>query len=283
MTTLQKSFCDVLANAENQTSKIRACHSTAIEDINKLKEAFDELRNKKIDEADTIKAEDSKKIESVNATCKVVMEEIDDALSGLDMLPEIQNKENAFITMFRIRNHSDMIKASLTPLKEDTEIRRYSFVPDEKLRSMLSKLENIGEFSHESNKRDTEEQKSKTPHHVKDIDVKCSGETGCSITGVVILSPDKLLIADGNNKNLKIVDTKQDNTLSKLLLKDSPWTLVKITDQRVVVTLRDTKKIMIVSTSGNSLSIKKELLVSGQCRGVAYNEHDQTLINCDIC
>ena len=98
-------------------------------------------------------------------------------------------------------------------MKSDNRVREYKFVPDAKLKVLLSELKVLGHLiglpSSQTDDSATtsvniSQQKAKKPTYVKDITV--SDQT-LSIHGSVMLPNNHMLITDNKNQKVKLIDT----------------------------------------------------------------------------
>lgn len=99
---------------------------------------------------------------------------------------------------------------------------------------------------------------NKTMHNfIKDINVKVNeDEMECFIMKMTMLTTDTLVVADFNNKSLKIVDLTANVVKDRLKLEAHPIGLSMICKDQVAVVLEKKCKIQIVSVSQRLLVIK---------------------------
>ncbi|XP_052782126.1 uncharacterized protein LOC128218489 [Mya arenaria] len=103
-----------------------------------------------------------------------------------------------------------------------------------------------------------------------DISVKTKGDTSdCFLTSAALLPGNRLLLVDCANYSLKLVDTENNQLVSKVKLTDEPWDLCLLPGDRAAVTLRGKKKIQFLSTQGN-VTLQDVVKIDGQCFGIDF-------------
>lgn len=115
--------------------------------------------------------------------------------------------------------------------------------------------------------------------HKEDINVRLKSDPKmCDISGCVLLSPSKLLLADFKNKKLKVVDTQTKTVTEEKTLDSGPYDITLLPEHQIAVTMPDKKEIAIMTTAGE-LSTVNRIPVNRQCRGITYNE-DRLYLAC---
>jgi len=88
---------------------------------------------------------------------------------------------------------------------------------------------------------------------------------------MAVLPSCNLLIADGENQSLKVVDVQTGRLLSHLHLPSEPLSLCLLPGDRAAVLQPDQKIIQIINTSTDQLKLLEYVNVEGDCRGgLAY-------------
>ncbi|XP_052817863.1 E3 ubiquitin-protein ligase TRIM71-like [Mya arenaria] len=104
-----------------------------------------------------------------------------------------------------------------------------------------------------------------------DIPVQTSQDQKTSwISGSALLSSGLLLLADRNNKNVKLVSIPARTITSNLQVPGRPWDVCVLPGDKAAVTLPHNSMIQLLSTKGGQLSCEKEIKVSPNCRGIAF-------------
>ncbi|KAH3823227.1 hypothetical protein DPMN_125026 [Dreissena polymorpha] len=100
------------------------------------------------------------------------------------------------------------------------------------------------------------------------VSVRINSDTSdCCITGICGLFNGQLVVAD--NERLKLLDL-QYKVISDCHMPDLIWDMCLITPCQVAVAVN--KHIKFVSVNNGQLVIDRELQLSHECRGVAYNQ-----------
>ena len=86
-------------------------------------------------------------------------------------------------------------------------------------------------------------------------------------------------MSDEKNNSVKLVDMKQKKVVSQIRLSTRPWDITKVQSDQLAVTLPSSEKIQFLSVTGTSLSLGREMQVSGECRGIASNQNDRLFVS----
>ena len=104
-----------------------------------------------------------------------------------------------------------------------------------------------------------------------DLNVKTGNDKiRCWITGIAQLDDDHLVVADCNNKSVKILHIKKEKIKSVMNLPSKPWDVTVVPNDQLAVTLPYHNMIQILTTKSNTLSKAHSLFVEGQCSGISY-------------
>ena len=92
----------------------------------------------------------------------------------------------------------------------------------------------------------------------------------CWITGSAVLSPDRVVVVDGNNKRVKLINTRNSEIVSRLVLSACPKDVAMVTADRVVITLPslDTVQFLSIKKPQETLDIARSFKVEGYCCGI---------------
>ncbi|KAL3864956.1 hypothetical protein ACJMK2_006597 [Sinanodonta woodiana] len=117
---------------------------------------------------------------------------------------------------------------------------------------------------------------------VKDLDrIFCKhpdDESDCCISGCCYLADGKIVLADWNNRCVKLLD-KFFNVVSRLVLPQSPWDVTKIDDEKVAVTVPGEKSVFVLTYVKN-LQIFGSFETRCECWGITFVDH-KFVITCD--
>ena len=101
----------------------------------------------------------------------------------------------------------------------------------------------------------------------------------CEIVGAAFLADDRVVIADMNNKKLKLFDPKFAKAQS-VTLTSEPRGVTVISPTEIAVTLPDESKIQLVSTH-KKLTTTRSILTSLPCYGITKNTNQELVVLCD--
>lgn len=91
------------------------------------------------------------------------------------------------------------------------------------------------------------------------------------ITGMDVISSDRVLLADWENNTLKLVDTTNQTVLSYLELSDKPLDVTCISSNQSAVTIPNKQQIAIISTK-DPLSETRTINMNIKCHGVFFGD-----------
>ncbi|XP_052776791.1 uncharacterized protein LOC128214389 [Mya arenaria] len=90
----------------------------------------------------------------------------------------------------------------------------------------------------------------------------------CRITGCVQISDGRVLVVDGNNEVLKLVDIVHQRIISDVHVNQSAWGIAALPNKEVAVTCD--KTIDIVSYKQDRLATVRSISTKGRCIGIDY-------------
>ena len=92
----------------------------------------------------------------------------------------------------------------------------------------------------------------------------------CWVVDIAVLPSSNLLVADGGNQSVKLVDVLTGCLLSQVQLPGRPCRLCLLPGDRAAVSQPDEKVIQIMSVSTDQLNLLDRVNVEGRCTGLAY-------------
>jgi len=103
--------------------------------------------------------------------------------------------------------------------------------------------------------------------HVADISVKSTKNNyACPISGVALLSVERLVAADWYNGTIKLIDIPNKKIISEFKPEEAPWD-VTVCGGEVAATLPLASKIVFLNCD-NGLVRVRDVRVDGSCRGI---------------
>lgn len=98
-------------------------------------------------------------------------------------------------------------------------------------------------------------------------------KSDCCISGLVIVSRKYIAAIDQLNKSANLIDLVSNKVNHTLNLQSQPRGISRISDDEVVVTIPEKKKLQFLSVSPEGqLTRGREVAVNGQCYGIIYLE-----------
>lgn len=107
---------------------------------------------------------------------------------------------------------------------------------------------------------------------INQITVRTKSDThACHITGCAFISPSRLLLAEYDNKKLKILEINQESVVEEMSLKTSPFDIAILPQNQVAVSLPAKQEILILSTT-SQLTTLRSIPVNRICWGLVYHQ-----------
>lgn len=185
-----------------------------------------------------------------------------------------QNKEQLsqlFITAKRIEPDVQRLQSEIDDIIATSEINYYKFTPSVALETLIKHESCLGEILPV-----TISTVQSNIAFDRKINVKHSDDKKrLYITGISVLSPGKVLLVDGNNDILKLVNTVNQEVTAFLKLSNKPFDVTGIPNNQSAVTLPNKKQIDIISVE-STLTKTKDISLSIRGSGISY--FDETLI-----
>ncbi|XP_053389503.1 uncharacterized protein LOC128552480 [Mercenaria mercenaria] len=219
------------------------------------------------------KSTDKKKtVNKVFETCTTTSLDFKELQSRLQDCKASQQNGQLYITIKQAKSKlkSDEIKEAGRSL-EKTKMQ-YTFEKNEDLENMLSKQNASGKLTLSTVVTSKVRKPIDSFTYKGCINLKTkSDQYGCFITGCVLLSSNKLVVADKDNEKLKVVDIKDKAVIEEIILSSQPWDIAVMPLDQVAVTVPDKKEILIMTTAGKLSTILK-FPVKGECRGIDFHQ-----------
>jgi hypothetical protein len=105
----------------------------------------------------------------------------------------------------------------------------------------------------------------------EDVNVKTSSdEKDCDITGCAVLNTNKLVLADRNNKKIKLISIEKKVVQEEKALNSSPFDIAVMSQNQFAVTMSGSNKIVVMTTD-DKLSCVRSIKVDRVCYCIDYN------------
>lgn len=274
----QNEAKDNLTIAERYKEKALEVIKEERENINKM---LDEQKAKINVEVDELEKEVSDKItEKYTADCNKFQSILDDTESlkkDLEDITPIPNNQQTsldesefFTTIADSQQKLATIKPKVRRASACNEVTKYKFEPKWKNhctgRMTISKLGTILVLDSKKSRAVVE--------NIQDINVRASTEAQtCSIKGMCSMSKHFLVVADSQNKSLKVLKKDNHEIVATVTMPTEPRGVTEVKDNQIAVTLPQSKIIQILQmTKQNNLSKSYSIEVNGICQDIVYNK-----------
>ncbi|XP_053389774.1 uncharacterized protein LOC123566619 [Mercenaria mercenaria] len=276
MDTIIEQCCNKYEDVKKITAKSNSSLTDVLADIKKFRkeinQKLDELKKQAEDAAKAIQQENNNNLKRVETTCHDVTESLKASSETIKHLNTSKQADKLFMEM---KSAEKMIKGYKKCVHQLAayDIKEYNFIPNKSISTLLDKERFLGTFEEKSLKQPSPppavDIKSRQTSYQDAICVKTSKDKDrCHITGMIVLTPDLIIITDWNNKAVKMVDTCSQSVTDQLQLDTGPSNVTSITSTELAVTLPLKQNIQFISVSSNELNKKQTMKVDGKCHGI---------------
>ncbi|KAH3718053.1 hypothetical protein DPMN_060851 [Dreissena polymorpha] len=197
-----------------------------------------------------------------------------------DAIHDIVDKSNAELTFIASKKCMEKIKLSETYLKQNSFQVESSltFQADRDFQQYLSKLSGLGKIvlSTKETLVLVDPDQALTVQEKSEYNVSLQSDSdNCYIDAICVLSEDQILVANNDNKRVKLLN-HQYQVVDHYDLNSYPWDMCKITPSEVAVTVDDTwtHEVQFVSVNGGQLVKGRMLQFQHDCFGIAHIMQD---------
>jgi len=122
---------------------------------------------------------------------------------------------------------------------------------------------------------------SGTNHPIRGIPCRGEGETSCEVTGLAVLSPTRLLVADSWNKSVKILscEPRDAGVLGGLTFPESPFDVTITPGDEAAVSFPGSGTVVFLRTCNDRLEVTRRVKVDKlyietyHCYGIHYSNN----------
>ncbi|KAH3717135.1 hypothetical protein DPMN_059914 [Dreissena polymorpha] len=198
-----------------------------------------------------------------------------------DAIQDSVDKGKAELTFIASKKCMEKIEQSETYLKQNSFQVESSltFQADRDFQQYLSKLSGLGKIvlSTKETLVLVDPDQALTVQGKSEYNVRLQSDSvkNCYIEAICVLSDDEILVADNDNKKVKLLN-HQYQVVGHCDLNGDPWDMCKITPSEVAVTVDDywTHKVQFVSVNGGQLVKGRMLQFQHECIGIAHIMQD---------
>ncbi|XP_052230380.1 protein PML-like [Dreissena polymorpha] len=194
-----------------------------------------------------------------------------------DATQDISDKSKQELSFIATRKCEGIIKQSKTFLNSTLQDKFYiSFQPNSEIVQYLTTLSGLGKIEPmmvQDNPNKVITVQGKSEHNVK-----ISGDSNeCNISAILVLPAKQVLVADFNNKSVKLLD-QQYQVVSHCSVTGYPLVLCDITPSEVAVAVNETdmniNEVQFITVNNRQLVLGRKLQLQHACIGIAFQKGD---------
>ncbi|XP_053401908.1 transcription intermediary factor 1-alpha-like isoform X2 [Mercenaria mercenaria] len=259
----------VIKKATLQDKEIDSSYDHVVTEIVKFRkeinDRLDQLQMKIQTDADKKMLNDKQTVKNVLDTCTAVSSDIKKFKSSLQDSKTSQQNGQLYIMIKQAKNKIKLDKLKTAQESLDQTSIKYTFQRNKELEN-LTKQDIFGNLNLPTTKVSLETKKEfDTLTHSGDINVRTNSDvTECSITGCAVLSNNKLVLVDKNNKKLKVLDMSSKAVTKEKTLDSVPWGIATVPPDHIAATIPKKKEIWLMET--RKLKIICRIPVKGKCK-----------------
>ncbi|XP_060565097.1 E3 ubiquitin-protein ligase Midline-1-like [Ruditapes philippinarum] len=274
MDELVKKFESNIRRAETATKHIDESHGKVVEEIKLFRKEInvylDQMESVMLQEAENLTTTAKLKLKNVQVVCGEIAEEVKRSQSVLNALSKENKHNKLFIEMKNVGSVmttlEDKGKRTIGDNRADDDIK---FVRNEKILEQLKIAKNFGtSLTYEAPSAD----KKLEVQYEKSYDMTLKSESRCNIVGMAMISDTRMLVADNNNKTIKMINADTGKLVSKITLPSRPNDIINLLDNKFAVAIPSKKCIQMMSYNDSTLYLHHRIDVGEQCKCVAYGQ-----------
>lgn len=231
---------------------------------------LDQIEKDVKDEVERYRTDDETEMKRIIAENVTVKSGIEDILQQIQSNSDV-NENSIFVITKQAKQRLDAMEYDIgqieESLKQQQQQQDLEFRPSKHLEELLSAKTPLGKLFRRPNIHTT-------VTYSGNINVRTNiDKKNCWINDCILLSPDRLVVTDGENENIKVLDNI--SVLSTYSTSSEPFGLVALSTDQIVVSLpREGKLALFHVTSTTTPTITKidEIQVKNDCHGIAYKD-----------
>ncbi|XP_060602491.1 E3 ubiquitin-protein ligase TRIM45-like isoform X2 [Ruditapes philippinarum] len=272
-----------IMKASAATKQLEQSRGKVVEDIRLLRkeinDRLDEMESMMIKEAEAVVNTATYKIKNIKVVCEKIAEEVKRSQSILNALKEAKKQNKLFIVMKNATPRMMTLESEeIQIVKDNMTYDDIQFDRNEKLLDQLKSEKNFGTIStYRKPSEDTEICANNERSHNVTFP---SDKERSNVVGMVMVSATEMVIADYDNKNIKMIDVNSGSLLSEETLSSAPRDVIRLPQNDLAIALPGEKCIQIMSYIDTSLSLDRRIDVRELCNCVAYCK-DKLVVGCN--
>ncbi|XP_052816070.1 uncharacterized protein LOC128242783 isoform X2 [Mya arenaria] len=266
ISNVKELFGDVKNQSKVEIDKLRKFRA----EINTY---LDRREKELLDNIEKVKTEDENALTALKTDCELTKTGLEAMRTELTSGDVSVNQR--YVASRRSQKELRRIYDNMEKMADRTNARKYQFTKDADTERLLGSKKGLGTLDVAGEfRKNIPDLSTVTWKNEADINVRASqDQETCIIIGLALLSPGIFLLTDHGNSCAKLVDATTRTVTSRLELPGMPWDVCALPDDQAAVTLQKKSIIQFLSTKGGQLSLGREIKVSPDCRGIAYNSN----------
>ncbi|XP_053383736.1 uncharacterized protein LOC123536695 [Mercenaria mercenaria] len=261
-----KDVAVVIKKATLQDKGLDLSHDHVVKETvkfrNEINDHLDKQQKQFLTDAEKKKLKDKQTLKNVLDTCAAVSSDIMKVKSSLQDSKTSQQNGQLYIMIKQAKSNLKLDDLKNAQETLDKTSIQYTFERNKELENLLTNQYIFGKLT----------QSTTLVTNIGDINVQTILDNFKHwITGCVVLSSNKVMIVDGNNCSLKVVDTQSKVVIEEKTLESRPWDICILPQDHIAVTMPDQKTILVMATNGK-ISIIRRIPFQGKCGGVTYHQ-----------
>ena len=295
---LLQQLKDIRMTLTNSSQDLQTMYTEFVSDVKtfreKINNLLDSMETKILKEAQDMKEFDMKAIQTASTACDTVTADVSDIVTNLEKQKQYKQLRHLVISAKKAEAQICEYEKELAGISSQNKVTNYKFQKNEKLLHSIQLMNNIGTLVDSGQDGENMYMEIKEPENLREdykgpkflsamyvgqINVKHTGDTlDCLISGSVMLNPNIIALTDWNNYSVKLVRVRSQNIISYRKLSTQPCDVCCVNENQLVITSEN--RLLFVE-AGQTLIVKKELLVDGACRGIIseYNKLFVTFVS----
>ena len=271
---LETRLTETKKQSDQNCEDVNQCFSTLISDIQqfrtKINSRLDELEKQVREEAQKIKKNDLKSMESISTQSENLQKHLREMSSALESLERYKQNQQLFISSKHYVTEVMELKQKMEEMSFKNHIKKYSFQCSEDILNSLDTCCKLKVFEFQNIMyKDPKQIKARFEKNIN-IEHKQDRESSCLITGSDLLTCDILALTDFNNNSVKLVDLHTDAITSCLQLAGKPRDLTCMDLNTMVVTCWT--NLTFLKFDGN-LTFMKKIPMEDVCHGITSHQN----------
>ena len=269
--TITKRYEKVTEDLKAMAAKSNMSLAQVKKDIqmfrNEVNQELDELEKQVDDEVVATQQQNENYLKTVEASCA---DAINSLKSSSDAIKQLSASNQADKLFVELKLADDLIEGSERNINnlQCNEVKEYDFSPNKAILNLIKSSKSIGTLVDKYVSMET-----RNYVYQGKINVKMSKDKDeCQITGMILLSPDVLIIADQGNRSVKLIDTNHQSVADHLIFDSRPRDITKVYSSEMAVTFPFLQTVQFISTSSSKLTKKRMIVVDGDCHGISCHQ-----------